>query len=134
MARRANQGIPPIFIALVVLIVGLAAGGVFILSNRSNDPFNGVAKLEIREYLENGNGLRGNVYQLTGKVQNQLSYSPSGGRLLSIQVEGDYGSDMVPVLVPAKFSSLNFQKGQTFVFKLGVGERGVLTAEEVLKT
>lgn len=133
MARRANKGIPPLFIGIIVLLLALAVGGTLVLRNRGNDPFNNIAKLDVRSYMENGNGLRGNIFQVTGKVQNQLSYSPEG-RLLSIEVEGSYGSDLVPILVPKEFNELNFQKGQTFVFKINVGERGILTAQKVIKT
>lgn len=134
MARRANKGIPPLFIGIIALLLALAVGGTLVLRNRGNDPFNGVAKLDVRNYMDNGNSLRGNVFQVSGKVQNQLSYSPTEGRLISVEVEGSYGSDLVPILVPKEFNDMNIQKGQTFVFKIGVGERGILTAQKVMKT
>jgi hypothetical protein len=134
MARRANKGIPPIFIGLIVLLLAAAVGGSFVLRSRGNDPFHGVAVLDVREYLDNGNSLRGNVFQVTGKIQHQLSWSPSKGRLLSVEVEGSYGSDLVPILVPVEFDTINFQRGQTFVFKIGVGERGILTAQQIQKS
>jgi hypothetical protein len=134
MARRANKGIPPLFIGVILLLVALAVGGTLILRGRGNDPFNGVSKLDVRDYMDNGNSLRGNVFQVTGKVQNLLSWSSSQGRLYSIEVEGSYGSDLVPILVPEEFNDINFQKGQTFVFKIGVGDRGILTAQKVQKS
>lgn len=134
MARRANKGIPPIFIGLIILLVALAAGGSLILQKRGNDPFHGVALLDVRDYMDNGNSLRGNVFQVTGKIQNQLSYNPTEGRLLSVEVESNYGTELVPIVIPLEFDTVNFQRGQTFIFKIGVGERGILTAQKIQKT
>jgi hypothetical protein len=44
------------------------------------------------------------------------------------------GGDMLAVLVPPELNQLNIERGQNFVFKLQVAEKGVLRVQEVRKS
>jgi hypothetical protein len=46
----------------------------------------------------------------------------------------DVGSDVLPVLVPKDFNSVNIERGQRFNFKVEVGDGGVLLALDVKKS
>src|SRR6476660_398621 len=130
MARRASSSAHPVWMLLVgVLVLAAVAGGYF-LFGKASDPYRTLSPLPISDYLQNSNSLRGNVYKIEGTVAQALQWSPTKGRLFSVEV----GSDVLPVLVPPEFNSVNIERRQRFNFKIEVGDRGVLKALDVKKT
>ena len=97
---------------------------------RVSDPFRTIAPLPVPAYLENANSLYGNVYKLDGTIAKSLQWSSTSGRLFSVEVNG---SDVVPVLVPEQFNQVNIERGQRFIFKIKVEDKGVLRVEDVKK-
>lgn len=131
MPRRASSNVPPIWIAgAIALFIAAAIGGWFLYRGVS-DPFRAVTPLDVSVYLENANSLRGNVYKITGSVSAQLAWAPAQGRVYSFDVEGR--NDILPVLIPAQFNSVNIQKGQRYFLKLEVGDKGTLRALDIRK-
>lgn len=118
---------------LVVILVIAAIGGGYLLVHRVRDPYRTIPPLTVAEYLENANSLRGNTYKLTGTIHQALTWSPTRGRLFSVEVNSPTGPEIVPVLVPTEFNSVNIQKGQRFQFKLEVDELGILLARALEK-
>ena len=45
----------------------------------------------------------------------------------------DVGADVLPILVPASLNHINLDRGQRYFFKIQVGDKGVLTAQDVKK-
>jgi hypothetical protein len=129
MARRASSPAHPLWLILAAVLVLAAIGGGFLIHSRS-DPFRTVTPLPVKEYLENSNSLRGNVYKLDAKVDKTIEVSRSAGRLFSVES----GGDILAVLVPPEFNKINIEHGQNFVFKLEVAEKGVLRVQEVRKS
>lgn len=130
MARRASKSSNPLWIALALAALLLAAGAGYVVYGRVSDPYRTMTLLPVRDYLENASSLRGNVYKLDGAVEKSLAWSSSAGRLFSVQVGA---SDVVPVLVPPQFNQVNIERGQHFIFKVEVGEKGVLRVQDVKK-
>src|SRR4051812_39627749 len=131
MARRASSSVNPLWVAgVVALVVAAMAGGWFLYKNVS-DPYRTLTALDVPAYLENANSLRGNVYKLQATVDNQLAWAPAVGRLFSIEANGR--TDMLPIMIPAEFNSMNIQKGQRYFFKLEVGDKGVLRVKDIRK-
>ncbi|MFY8216775.1 MAG: hypothetical protein ACOVMP_09280 [Chthoniobacterales bacterium] len=130
MARRSRSSYSTILVVVIVLLVLAFGAGGYLLST-SGDAFRTTAPLEVQAYLENSNSLRGNTYKAEGEVLNQLGYSPSMGRLISVKV--DATSDVVPMLIPASLSHVNIQRGQRFIFKIEVTENGILRALDLTK-
>ena len=131
MARRASSSVSPrLVLGAVVLFAGSLGGGWFVYQQVS-DPFRTLTPLDVGAYLENANSLRGNVYKVTATVQTQLAWSPSVGRLYSVEVEG--GGNLLPVLVVPRFNEVNIQKGQRYFLKLEVGDRGILRVQDLRK-
>jgi len=131
MARRASSSVHPAWlVALIVLAGALGVGGYWLFS-QANDPFRTLTVFPVETYLENSDGVRGNVYRVEGMVSDQLSWSPNAGRLISVNLEG--GGNIVALLVPGKFNSVNIQKGQRFTFEVEVAEKGVLRARALRK-
>lgn len=130
MARRASSSAHPAWMLIAVVLVLAALGGGYFLFGRASDPFRGISSLPVQDYLQNSNSLRGNSYKLDAVVGQSLQWSPTVGRLFSVEVNGD----VLPVLVPPKFNSVNIEKGQRFFFLIKVEDHGVLAAEDVKKS
>ena len=129
MARRASSSAHPLwFVAAALLALGAIAGGFFAF-NRAGDPYRTMTPLPVADYLENSNSLRGNSYKLDGTIAQSLEWSPSAGRLFSVEV----GADVVPILIPPALNQINLDRGQRYFFKIQVGDKGVLTAQDVKK-
>ncbi len=131
MARRASSSPQTLWIVLAVaLLVFAAGGGGYLMYGRISDPYRTIAALPVQDYLENANSLRGNVYKLDGTVLKSLQWTANSGRLFSVEING---SDVVPVLVPQQFNNINIERGQHFLFKIEVGDKGILRAGDVKK-
>ena len=134
MSRRASFTIHPVWIAALFVLVAAAIAGGYFLVGRVNDPYRTLSPLSVPAYLDNSNSLRGNSYKVTGTIWNSLAWSPTAGRLFSIEVEsGNGATDILPLLVPAEFNHVNIQKGQQFTFKIEVDEKGILKAAGLKK-
>ncbi len=116
-------------LVVAVLVIGALGAGYF-LFGRSGDPFRTVSSLPVQDYLQNSNSLRGNIYKLDATVSQSLQWSPTLGRLFSVEVNGE----VLPILVPAQFNNVNIERGQRFFFKVEVGDRGILRAQDVKKS
>ena len=139
MARRANSKIRPLWIALILGALVLAAVVGALVQSSGGDPFRTDPELDIDEY--HANSLQGNVYKVHGAIAQSLGYSREKARLFSVNVSGHDGGGeggtsggVLPVLVPPKLSYLNLQKGQRYVFRLEVGDAGVLRALDMKKS
>jgi hypothetical protein len=131
MVRRASSSVNRWWVAGVVLLAVLAMAGGWALFKEVSDPYRTLTSLDVSAYLENANSLRGNVYKLSATVDSQLAWAPRQGRLYSVEVDGR--NDVLPVMIPASFNSMNIQKGQRYFFKLEVGEKGILRVQDVRK-
>jgi len=131
MGRRASSSVNKWWIGGVAALAMCAMAGGWALYKSVSDPYRTLTALDVPAYLENANSLRGNVYKLNGMVDTQLAWSPLVGRLYSVEVDGR--NDVLPVMVPASFNSMNIQKGQRYFFKLEVGEKGVLLVRDIRK-
>ncbi len=129
MARRASSSAHPVWMLIAAALLLAALGGGYLIFGKASDPYRTMTALPVADYLENSNSLRGNVYKLDGTVSKSLEYSPVNGRLFSVEV----GPDLLPILVPPQFNSVNIERGQRFFFKIEVGDKGILKAQDVKK-
>ncbi len=127
MGRRASSSVNPAWfaIAAVVVVAVIALGWSL---KGTVDPYRTLAPFPTSDYLQNSNSLRGNTYKVDGVVGEQLHYAKSA-RLISVEVNGE----PVSIIVPAELRDVNVQKGQRLLFKVEVGEKGVLKAVGVKK-
>lgn len=137
MSRRASSKIRPLWIVLILgaLLAAMVVGVV--VQNTGGEPYRTVPELDLTEYLNNANSLQGNVYKVRGQIAQMLGYSHGKGRLFSVDVgsgQGGNTNDVLPVLVPPELGYLNLQKGQRYIFRLEVGNGGVLKAQDMKKT
>ncbi|MGB8355557.1 MAG: hypothetical protein WCD79_16785 [Chthoniobacteraceae bacterium] len=133
MARRASSSSNPIWIIIVIVVFLAFLGGGFYFYNTVSDPYRTLTPLDTQSYLANSNSLRGNTYKLSATIDNSLSWSPSVGRLFSVDVDGGNGNDVLPLLIPPEFNQINIQKGQKFYFEIEVGDKGLLRVKGIKK-
>lgn len=130
MARRASSSAHPVWILIAAALVIAAIAGGYLLYGRVSDPYRTMTALPVQDYLQNSNSLRGNVYKLEGTIAAALEWSPVAGRLFSVDVAS---GDVLPILVPPNFNHVNIERGQRYNFKIEVGEKGILKAQDVKK-
>jgi len=130
MARRASSSAHPVWMLVVAGLVIAALGAGYFLFGRSGDPYRTFSPLPVQDYLQNSNSLRGNIYKLDATVSQSLQWSPTAGRLFSVEANGE----ILPILVPPQFNNVNIERGQRFFFKVEVGDRGILRAQDVKKS
>jgi hypothetical protein len=132
--RRARKKHGALTAGLFFIGLGVVVAAGYFMLSAAQDPFRALHELEVGQYLENANSLRGNVYKVEGVIDHALYWSPVRGRLFSLQVDGPGRSGRVAVLVPADFNHMNLQKGQRYHIKVEVVEGGVLLARDLRKT
>lgn len=131
MVRRASSSVNPWWLGGVVLLVVAAIVGGWALFKNVSDPYRTLTSLDVSTYLNSADSLRGNVYKLRGTVAAQLAWAPKEGRLYSVDVNDR--EDILALLIPAEFNSLNIQKGQHYFFKIEVGDKGILRVRDIRK-
>lgn len=128
MPRRASSSVHPAWLIFAAVLVAAAVGIGFIVQ-RSGDAFRGVTALPVPDYLANSNSLRGNVYKLDGTIAKSIDWSQQHGRLFAVES----GGEVLAVLVPPQFSQLNIERGQRYIFKIEVADKGVLRVQDARK-
>ena len=131
MPRRASSSANPLWIGGVAVLIALAMVGGWLLYRFISDPYRTLSPLDVTVYMQNANSLRGNVYKLNAVVNTQLAWAPNHGRLYSVDL--DSRDDVLPVLIPQSFNSMNIQKGQRYFFKIQVTDKGVLRVQDIRK-
>jgi hypothetical protein len=132
MPRRASSRTHPVSLVVALILLAVALGGGAYLWIIFSDPYRTLAPIDIPTYLDNANSLRGNVYKLTGTIDSELAWSPTGGRLFAVVADGSK-TDVLPLLIPPALDYINIQKDQRFFFKISVGDKGILTASDMRK-
>ena len=128
MGRRASSSVNPAWFAIAAVVVVAVIAGLWAMKGRWADPFSNLESFPVADFLQNANSLHLNEYKLEGVVGEQLHYSKSA-RLFSVEVNGE----PVSIIIPAELRDVNVQKGQRLLFRVKVGEKGVLKALELKK-
>jgi hypothetical protein len=98
-----------------------------------SDPFRTIQEFPYVQYQDNSIGLWGNTYKIEGMIENQLGASSAKGRLISIRANSHDLIYYVAVHFPPSFDGVNVQKGQRFIIKVKVADRGILEVQEIKK-
>src|SRR4051794_1560185 len=128
MARRASSSVNPMWLIAAAVVLAVASGAVLMLKDTVSAPFRAPPPFPVKEYMENSNSLRGNVYRVDCVIGEQLHYT-QGSRLYSVEISGE----PVSLVIPVELRDINIQKGQRFLFKVEVGNKGILKALEARK-
>jgi hypothetical protein len=133
MPRNANRSVPISWIISLIAVVVLAGGGIYFLRSFLSDPYRGIPDLPVAEYVDNSLSFRGNTYKVIGRVENQVGWSDTAGRLFSFESEPDGKQFHLAILLPAGLNDVNVQKGQDFEIKVKVVDKGMLEAVQIRK-
>lgn len=129
MARRASSTVNPVWLIAAALIAIAAVAAVLFFKDTVSDPYRTLPPFPVKEFMDNANSLRGNVYRVECVIGDQLQYT-QGARLFTVEIDGE----PVGLVVPAELRDVNVQKGQRYLFKVQVENKGVLKALDAKKS
>lgn len=136
MARRSRSkskssgNISNYILIGIVVIAALIAGKYFL--NQRSQHFADITELSISDLKNNANSLSGNSYRISGKISEKLKWTSNKGQILSLSVEHSQNeSGIIPIMVPANISSINLERGQSYIFKIEVNREGLPIAADV---
>lgn len=119
------------FFVIAALLVKLIAGDIIGVGNSGGrSGGKNATLLSLSSYRDNANSLRGNIYQIEGKIEEMLRWSEAG-RLISFDASDGVTSIPVPVLVPAEFRNVNLERGLEMSMVVRVDREGTLVAESI---
>lgn len=133
--RRAKlrRGMPLKVWISAVLALGICGALGWRQWVHSREPFMDIRPLEMSDYLERPATLRGSVFRVRATVQQTLASSTESGRLVMVMTmvprDSKDAPEPLPVQVPTDFVA-RMQTGRQFVFKVLVGDSGVLLAQD----
>ena len=131
MARRASSSLHPgilLGIAAAVVVAIVAGQSLF---KKKKPGFGDVSPLNVEEFLENGNSLRGNEYSLEGKIDEKLRWTTHRGQVVSLRVTAPGGDELIPVEIPPNFNNLNVEREQRYAMRVKVRQGGIPVAVAV---
>lgn len=132
-SRARSRTNPAQFVIIGLLVVAVLVGS-YLFIGRAQDPFAGVTPLDVSDFMENANSLRGNEYQMRCRIDERLdNWSSSEGRFFAVlAIEGD-NEGPLPLIIPPEFNQFNIQRGQEYRTRVKVGDNGVLVLQELMR-
>lgn len=134
MARRASRSLHPAWVGIAIVLAAGIVGLLFFQYGQKSDPFRTIQSLNIPDYYDNANSLRGNIYKIEGTIQNSLYSSREKGRVITVEVETSQGNyESIPVLIPPELNHVEIQRGNRVHIKVSVEPDGILKVEQLDK-
>lgn len=132
MARRASSSLHPgILVGIAAAVVVAIAAGQSLIFKKKKPRYGDVNPLNIEDFLENGNSLRGNEYTLSGKIDEKLRWTPKRGQIVSLRVSTPGGDELIGVEIPSDFNNLNIEREQRYSIRVKVRQGGIPVATAV---
>ncbi len=134
MARRASSSLHPgILIGIAAAVVVAIIGGKSLIGKRKQTAFADVNPLNIEDFLDNGNSLRGNEYALEGKIDEKLRWTAASGQIVSLRVKTGGGEELIGIEIPPKFNTLNIEREQRYAMRIKVRQGGIPVATDITR-
>lgn len=130
MARRASSGLNPAIILAAVVIVGVVIFGGKQLLMTDGDPFPGIPRLQIDDFLKNGNSLQKSTFVVEGEIDEKIQFS-NRGQLVSVKVSGSSGEGFIGIEIPSGVTSENIETKQNYAIKVEFQKGGIAIAREI---
>jgi hypothetical protein len=115
--------------AIVVLAVAIIV--VLVWKRTVDNPYRTLETFPAERYFERPQALLGNRFRAIVRVEGDLGWTPSVGKLMVFSVEND--PRYLPVLVTGDSQRYAFSKGQTYLAQLEVKDRGLIVATDLRK-
>ncbi len=113
---------------LILVIVGIVGYFAF---KYLDDPYRTLEPFPMDKYLSDYRSMAGAKFKADLKVSADLGWKEETGRLMVFSFQND--SRSLVVLMPPKLAGLFFEKGQTYLVSLEVGEGGLVYADSCEK-
>ena len=130
MARRASSGINPGIILVAVVIVGAVIFGGKLLMGGDRDAFPNVPRLQIDDFLKNGNSMQKSTFVVEGEIDEKIQFS-SRGTLVSVKVSGEKGEGFIGIEIPSGLTSENIETKQKYAIKVEFKKGGIAVAQDI---
>ena len=131
MARRASSSLHPgIFIGIAAAVVVAVVAGKSLIHPKKTG-FSDVSALNMDDFLENGNSLRGNEYSIEGKIDEKLRWTPTRGQIVSLRVSTKGGDELIGIEIPPNFNNLNVEREQRYAMRVKVRQGGIPVATAI---
>ena len=135
MARRASSSLHPgIFIGIAAAVVLAVVAGKSLIHPKKTS-FGDVSALNMDDFMEDGNSLRGSEYSIEGKIDEKLRWTPTRGQIVSLRVsakEGNKDSDkFIAIEIPPTFNNLNVEREQLYAMRVKVRQGGIPVATAI---
>ncbi len=123
MSRRASKGSnQSALIIISLLVIALFAVGVTFLTKKKA-AYSSLPSLLVRDLMENGNSLRGNKYQVEGKIEERWVKNAYEGLHLSVKEGGR--SYPVFIKIPQDLERPNIEREKRYSFSIEIGSGGI---------
>ncbi len=120
------------WVGIIVLVLAIGGMGSFFAMRHLNDPYRTLETFPVDKYLLDFRSLSGARFKGVLKVEADLGWNADTGKLMVFSsANGD--SRPFVVLVPPKFTTIAFTKGQTYIAELEVREGGLIYANSCEK-
>ncbi|MEI6605993.1 MAG: hypothetical protein WCP35_11830 [Verrucomicrobiota bacterium] len=131
MARRASSSLHPgILIGIAAAVVVAIVAGQSLFKHKKTS-FGDVSAMNVEDFLENGNSLRGNEYSIEGKIDEKLRWTPDRGQIISLRVSTKGGDELLGIEIPPNFNNLNVEREQRYSMRVKVRQGGIPVATAV---
>lgn len=128
MPRRASSSLHPgLIVGIIALVVVLIFAGKSFVAKKPAS-FGDTAKLNIQDFLQNGNSLRGNEYVVEGKVDERLRWTSASGQVVSVQVGTDDDAEFIGIEIPPDLGKTNIDVEQRYAFRVKFRQGGIPVA------
>jgi len=121
---------PGILIGIAAAVVVAVVAGKSLFHPKKTG-FGDVGTLNIEDFLENGNSLRGNEYSVEGKIDEKLRWTPDRGQIISLRVSSKGGDELLGIEIPPNFNNLNVEREQRYSMRVKVRQGGIPVATAV---
>lgn len=128
MPRRASSSIHPGILAIAAIVLVAALVGGKMMFGKKSSGFGNVPILDVGQFFENANSMRGNEYVVEGQVNEKLLWTPDRGQFISLRVSAPGGEEVIGIEIPAEFNDLNIEARQGYSIRLRIREGGIPVA------
>lgn len=128
MARRASKGGNKSIIILSLTAIAIFAVAVTVLGKKTN-AFSDLSPLPLQDVTLNGNSLRGNSYQVNGKIEERWVRESSEGVHVLVGTDGPIHHLFIKI--PKELERPNLEREKRYSFSVEIGGGGIPIATAI---
>lgn len=132
-SRKKNKSDSTPIVAGVAAVAAAVAFGYFFIGKRDQAD---AKEFPLQSYVNDGNSLRGNTYQVSGEVFSKPFHDPARGQKVYVRVdvgEADYPAGLprdIGITIPSSVDGPNLETKQSYTFIVDVTKGGNLEASK----